>query len=175
MLRNVSKLLVVLCILNACSMSNSEKKSVKLVELNSIEEAFSIIPDSVYFSENKSNAVSTLCDSILDKSKKKDRELFISLVCNYVDMQLIYPEAEYKSKFEEEVIMALHYDSSGYVYKVEPVWFTRNKAFLTEASRIVKSMPRFPVDKSGVIGVSFIFNIQRYNSNQAQKKQESNR
>ncbi|MDR0699456.1 MAG: hypothetical protein LBG28_09625 [Tannerella sp.] len=138
--------------------------------MDSIEEAFSIIPDSVELAENKKNNVGMiLCDSILDISQEKNLRLFISLVCNYVNKQLIYPETEYKSKFEEEVIMALYYDSSGFVYKVEPIWFTRNKAFLTEASRIIKSMPRFPVNRSGVIGVPFVFDIQRYDSIQLKK------
>jgi hypothetical protein len=168
-----NRLFIVLCILNACSISNSEKKSVKLVEMNLVEEAFSIIPDSVYFAENKNNIDSFLYDSILDVSEEDDRARFISLVYNYVNRQLIYPEAEYKSKFEEEVIMALFYDSSGFVYKVEPVWFTKNKAFLTEASRIIKSIPRFPVDKPGALSVPFVFNIQRYDSIQSQKNQYS--
>ena len=168
-----NKLLIILCTLNACSISNSEKNLVKLVEMKSVEEAFSIIPDSVYLSENKSNADSILYDSILDISEEEDRKQFISLVYNYVNKQLIYPEAEYKSKFEEDVVMALFYDSSGFVYKVEPIWFTKNKAFLTETSRIIKSMPRFPVDKSGVLSIPFVFNIQRYDSIQYQKKRYS--
>ncbi|MDR1338795.1 MAG: hypothetical protein LBK58_01890 [Prevotellaceae bacterium] len=165
-----NSLLILACMLNACSMSNSNKESIKSVEIGSIEEAWSIIPNSAELAENKkNNAGFILCDSILDTSKEGDLKQFISQVYNYVNRQLIYPETEYRNSFEEEVIMGLYYDSLGYIYKVEPVWFTRNKAFLTEASRIIKSMPRFPVNKSGAISVPFVFNIQRYDSIQSKK------
>lgn len=155
--------LFLLLFVSSCNNDNRSKAS-KLVEIASAEEGVAILPDSLELYNNRKNITKRLSDSIFDLSNGKELKKFLSLVSDHIKKELIYPENEYKQNFEELVVLLLSYDNEGYIYKVTPIYFSKNKAFLTETARIVKTIPRLPVNRSGEISMPFIFNIQKYNN-----------
>ena len=141
---------------------NYQVTTPELTKLDSVEQIWTLIPDSLMLARNRVNITENLADTVLDVSTLEGVKSLTFLIRDFVQDNLIYPEDEYKSNFEEDVVMYLHYDSCGYIYNVTPISFPNNLALIKETTRLIHLIPKLPVKEPGRVGILFEFNIQKY-------------